>query len=249
MKIEEIQKYARLLSGNDFDFFNRVWNTPENIYLNRLKAIGFLNKAKVLDAGFGFGQWLIPISKLNIETVGIEYSYIRYETMVKIVKDQNIQNIELLHGSIENIKLNDNEFDAVFCYSVIQHTDYRKSLAEFYRLLKPGGLLYFNSNGFGWYLHNLIEGHNSTSNFFSKQMAIDAIENSINYYSVGVHKLGTSIITPFAVLISTLEGLGFKKIIYGSEGTLNKNPSVEIKSFFKGKYLNHEGVIEFLCEK
>ena len=60
-----IDKLTSELKDNDADFFKRVWNTNIEIYSNRLKAIGFENQEKVLDAGFGMGQWIIALSELN----------------------------------------------------------------------------------------------------------------------------------------------------------------------------------------
>jgi hypothetical protein len=46
------------LSGNDAEFFGRVWSQDLTVYENRLRAIDFEGKDRVLDAGFGMGQWL-----------------------------------------------------------------------------------------------------------------------------------------------------------------------------------------------
>jgi ubiquinone/menaquinone biosynthesis C-methylase UbiE len=249
MQTNLIHKYAETLKSNDKDFFVRVWNTPDELYINRLKAIAFERLDVVLDAGFGFGQWLLPLSKLNRKVIGIEYSQVRYKTVQSMLSEAHIENIEVLNGSIEKIELPDNSVDAIFSYSVILCTDYRKSLSEFYRVLKPGGKLYFNTNGLGWYLYNLLEGHNSSDTFSARDMAIDSFENTIKYFSQGVHKPGSCIITPSETILMDLKQIGFSEISHGAEGSLKVIPSITAKSFFKGEYYNHEGVIEFLCTK
>ena len=85
---------------------------------NSLKTIGFTNLPCVLDAGFGMGQWTVPLSQQNSELHGIEFSNDRYEA-VKIDFDLNITNAYIQQGSIENLPYEDNKFDAIFCYSVI----------------------------------------------------------------------------------------------------------------------------------
>jgi len=42
--------------------------------------------------------------------------------------------------NIENIDLNNNEFDVVICFHVLEHVDDAKALVEIFRILKPGGL-------------------------------------------------------------------------------------------------------------
>ena len=39
----------------DIGFFNRVWATDINVYLDRIKSIGMYNLESVLDAGCGKG--------------------------------------------------------------------------------------------------------------------------------------------------------------------------------------------------
>src|SRR5688572_15436202 len=96
-----IEKHAKALEGNDRGFFERVWQTPDEIYLTRLKAIGFENLEHVLDAGFGFGQWILPLSKLNRRVSGIEFAQNRFETVQKMFKELGLNDIDLKKGSIE----------------------------------------------------------------------------------------------------------------------------------------------------
>jgi ubiquinone/menaquinone biosynthesis C-methylase UbiE len=246
-----IEKIAQeyLANSNSLDFCIRVWNTDLNTYIDRLDAINFRNQGKVLDAGFGLGQWLFALSQMNKEIFGIEYDETRYLFVKKLFAENNINNVSLVQGSVENLPYEDNTFDSVFSYSVILCTDYRKTLQEYYRVLKPNGKLYFNTNGIGWYLYNLLQGHNDSANFSSKQMAINAFNATINYYSHGVAPDGFCIITPKNIIFNDLEQIGFKNIICNSEGCINQNPSVTAKPFFKGEYCDYEGVTEYLCSK
>lgn len=249
MTSEQIDKYSSFLKGNDLAFFRRVWATSEDIYLNRLKAINFQGFDTILDAGFGFGQWLLPLAKLNRNVVGVEFSEERFKVVSALVNNYEGGNVTVYKGSIEHTSFPDESFDAIFSYSVILCTDYRKTIKEFSRILKPGGKLYFNTNGLGWYLHNLLEGHNSGAGFSSQEMAIHAIENTIHYYGEGIHDQGKSIITPSSIILNDLKTNGFEKVKYGPEGTVKENNHIETIPFFKGEYYGHEGVIEFICTK
>jgi len=247
-KIEEIKKIGKKhLEGNDINFFNRVWSSDFSIYQNRLKSISFSDHNIVLDAGCGVGQWSLVLSNLNKNVVSIDVCDKRINTLKEISKSLNITNITSSVESIDNLSFSDNSFDAIFCYSAIYFTDIKKTLKEFYRVLRKGGKLYFSTNGLGWYLHNLIDGHNSSSDFDSKQMAIDTLKNSIEYYSSGIKKPG-QIVTPTQVIDRLLKEIGFKNIRCGADGTL-KDLDLETISFYPESYYNNEGVYEILTTK
>lgn len=249
MNQQVIDRIKLRFEGNNKYFFDRVWSTPSDVYLTRVKAIGFEGKQNVLDAGFGMGQWLPALAALNKNVFGIEFDKERYEPVQELTGLLGLGNVHLDHGSIEQLPYADEQFDAIFSYSVILCVDYRKALMEFYRVLKPGGKLYFNTNGLGWYLHNLLEGHNHSEGFSSKQMAIDAFNSTIKYFSEGKTTPATCIITPKFTILKDLEGIGFRNTILDSEGHINVKKDLNPKPFFKGEYCNEEGVFEVLTQK
>lgn len=64
----------------------------------------------------------------------------------KLLKRAN-KNVETMTFSGEDIPFNDNSFDWLVCWNVIDHTPRpAKMAAEMYRVLKPGGLLMFEVN-------------------------------------------------------------------------------------------------------
>lgn len=250
--IETIKQYASkyLNEGNNQAFCERVWSTDGNIYKNRLKALNFIDKENILDAGFGLGQWTFAMTFLNKQVTGIEFDETRYNFTKNVFENCKVTNANLQQGSIEDMPFPENHFDAIFSYSVILCTDYRKALKEFYRVLKPGGMLYFNTNGLGWYLYNLLEEHNNSSNFSSRKMAIDAIESTIYYLSGLPLERGKSLIMPEKTTTRYLEKLGFEILQKGAEGTINiLKEKITTTSFFKGEYYEKEGVYEILCRK
>lgn len=234
----------------DKDFALRVWKTDNLIYEKRIKALSFENLDLVLDAGCGAGQWLAALSKLNKKTIGLEYDLERCTFTKNTMAQLGIKNTDVFQGSVEKIDFQDNVFDAIFSFGVILCADYRKALKEFYRVLKPGGKLYFNTNGLGWYLYNMINTHNDSKDFSSKEMAKVAISTTIHYYATNqfISKKYAAVITPKDVVEKDLKDLGFKNIIISAEGTINFSKE-KINSFFKGEYEGYEGVTEYYCEK
>lgn len=236
------------LIDNDKAFFMRVWNTDPSVYRKRLEAIGFKNFSNVLDAGSGFGQWTSELAKLNENVTAFEYSSQRLSASQKIMGEMKIGNCKFIQGTIEAIPFKDGFFDSIFAYSSILCTDYRKTLKEFHRVLQANGRLYFNTNGLGWYLYNMIDGHNSIASFSSRQMAIDTIKDSFKYYIDGVHQPGSTLLMDRQIVVKELIEMGFEVIAHEAEGTINLTKEI-ITPFFKGEYYGEEGVFEILAVK
>lgn len=242
----------RHLPEKDIEFFRRVWSADVTTYENRLKAIGFTRLDNVLDAGCGFGQWAVTLARLNKNVSAIDISEGRIKVLDGITEHLNISNLTAAIGSIEKTGYANNQFDAVFSYSVLYFTNYTKTISEFARILKPGGKLYVCTNGLGWYLHNLINGHNTSVHFNSQQMAIETIENSLTFYATGNHEAGKQIITPKEMVVRCLTQNGFESICCADEGTIQatgESTNFTLKPFYKGEYFGKEGVYEILCYK
>ena len=95
------------------------------------------------------GQWLRALAGLNESVTGLEYATERVVVSSEILTQMQIGNARVVQGAAEAIPFADQSFDAIFSYSVLLLTDYRKALAEAWRVLKPGGKFYFNTNGLG----------------------------------------------------------------------------------------------------
>ncbi|MCK4846046.1 MAG: class I SAM-dependent methyltransferase [Deltaproteobacteria bacterium] len=246
-----LDKTAKLLpTERDRDFFLRVYKTSEDVYRRRLRGIGFLNMESVLDAGCGFGQWSIALASLNKEVHSVELDADRLRTAKCVAQETGAKNITFMQGNIEEIAAKDESFDAIFCYSVIYYTDFRKTLREFFRLLKPKGKLYFSTNGLGWYIHNIIDKPYPSADFDPRQIAIETIKNSFEFFRKGDKTEPGSIVMPRHIVIEALVEAGFNKIIADGEGKINSvKDDVPPISFFKESYYGEEGVYEILCEK
>lgn len=246
---ESLTNNVNFESEIDKQFFKRVYSTPKKIYKDRLSSIGFEKKEKILDAGCGFGQWTRILSELNENIYAVDSEYYRVNIAKEILKINQRKNISFHVGSIENLPFGDNTFDAIISYSVIYWTDFKKSLQEFYRVLKPNGVVYFVANEPGWYLYNLMTGHSSASDYNARLYAIKTFFSTIKYFITGKKSKGSSIILSRHSVFKFMKSIGFRKIIYAEEGHIQINKDIESHPFYPKKFLGLGNVFEIWAEK
>ena len=97
---------------------------------------------KVLDAGCGDGSTLSLLRKqFDVESFGIDISDKALEKALLLSKQENL-NIEFKKADVRSVPYPSNYFDLILSWGVIEHFDnYELAIDEFYRTLKPGGVL------------------------------------------------------------------------------------------------------------
>ncbi|MEK6790291.1 MAG: class I SAM-dependent methyltransferase [Deltaproteobacteria bacterium] len=105
------------------------------------KAASFLsaqlpNNARLLDVGCGYGFFLSEIKAISrIKASGIDVS----KTAVSVASGRGLD-VQL--GTLDTIKFDDNAFDAITMFYVLEHIpDPARALREIRRILKPEGAL------------------------------------------------------------------------------------------------------------
>lgn len=243
-------KYQELLCTRDYQFLQRVYATPEKRYANRLKAVGFCDRSNVLDAGCGFGQWSLALAHLNKRVCAVDVHIQRLRFLREIVEKSDVKNLHVKMSLLEQLPYDDNAFDAVFCYGVLFCTDWKKTLREFYRVMKKGAVLYLTATGIGWYAHLWKNKPNETHDYNPRLYAAQSFMNTVQYNNAGTVPRYADVIIEQTELTDYLSVVGFHVMAVGDEGTLrvNKNGR-KPKPFFKGEYYGLEGVYEILAKK
>ena len=122
-----------------------TWGGPRSIKTIR---DNLLQGSRVLDAGCGNGRHLLPLSR-HYQTIGIDISKTALEGS-KTYLQKSGQHSEHLVSNITDLPFNDNSFDGIVCYGVLQHLLADERLAatkEFKRVLSPDGFLFFEAFG------------------------------------------------------------------------------------------------------
>lgn len=129
-----------------YDFLNHFLSLGIDIYW-RKQAIKILKKHQpdqVLDIATGTGDFAIEALKANpSKIIGVDIS----EGMLAVGRDKMIkkgyeERISLELGDSENLRFDDNTFDAVIAsFGVRNFENLEKGLAEMNRVIKPGGII------------------------------------------------------------------------------------------------------------
>jgi len=236
------QNVESRMKNRNLHFLKRVYSGDLSRYYRRLRALGFENFGRVLDAGAGFGQWSIILSDLNEEVYGIDIDAERISTAQAIAEFNKIGNLRLSVSALENLSFPNNFFDAIFCYSVIYHTNEKIVLKKFYEILKRGGLLYISFNCIGWYLYLLVGRGLIKQEKVSFKKACYAILGTMIGRKKGSHALAKKKVARM------LEDRGFSIVDMKGDGKINVK-SDDMFAFYNEKYFGLDGVIEILAKK
>jgi SAM-dependent methyltransferase len=92
---------------------------------------------RILDAGCGDGRYSIYLSELGYKNI----------TAVDLLDKSPKDNLSYQKASVDELPFENDSFDFVFSNSVIFYVDPpSKALAEFHRVMKPGGLVIFTAH-------------------------------------------------------------------------------------------------------
>lgn len=214
-------------------------------YAARLRAIGFCQLDRILDAACGMGQWSLAMAGLNGHVEGIDINAGRLDVAAALARAAGRTNCSLRSAPMEQLPYDDAEFDAVFCYGAFMFADMPRALAEFRRVLRPGGRVYLNANSSGWYAHLLIDRGLAKANLRIIRSAAFMIVQTLLRRSrnrvVGMRWLGRR-----------LGAAGFRVVANGAEGTicLDEQPDQpRPDAAYPRSFYGLPAVIEVLAQK
>jgi SAM-dependent methyltransferase len=231
----------------DRDFFLRVYGTPREVYVERLRAVGFEGHGRVLDAGCGFGQWSLALAQLNDRVHACDVSWLRTAAVREIARAED-RHVDVCQSTIDALPYASASIDAIFCYGAVFFTDYRVTFREFSRVLVPGGQLYVSANGLGWYLHNLLTAHKPSRDFSPRRMALETLANTLAF-NLGRFRPGRQIVIPPSTARRALDRAGFDVVHWGGDGEVSVQPGLTVRRFFAGRQYGFVSVYEVVARK
>jgi ubiquinone/menaquinone biosynthesis C-methylase UbiE len=122
-------------------------------------------RPRVVEIGSAQGLMLVSLARMGFEAYGIEPWQPAVEQARRLAQSMNVE-IRIDRGFAESLPYPDNFCDCVLAFSVMEHTkDLGQALRECHRVLKPGGVVWFNISSavcptqseiawfpcFGWY--------------------------------------------------------------------------------------------------
>ena len=132
-------------SRNPLKLWSRRWEYP--FASERVQAFARENAdrpLKMLDAGSGvtYFPYLLCERVANLSVICSDYNATYKPVFEGINRAVPNSRVEFREGLLQKLPVADREIDILCCISVLEHTgDYPAAVAEFARVLKPGGLL------------------------------------------------------------------------------------------------------------
>lgn len=108
--------------------------------------------AQVLDVGFGACTQLAAVEANGGVAYGVELD----PDLVHAARARGFTNVQ--QAPAEGLPFPDGTFDGVICKVVTPYTDEAKAIAEWARVLRPGGTALVSYHGAGYYLRYLLDG-------------------------------------------------------------------------------------------
>ena len=102
-------------------------------------------ESRVIDVGCGGGYASERMARLGMQVVGVDPSSPSLEAAAEHALLKGLA-IDYRHGTGEALPVKDASCDVAFCCDVLEHVeDVQQTLNEIFRVLKPGGLFFFDT--------------------------------------------------------------------------------------------------------
>ncbi len=196
----EISEYRNIYQNEATHFF--YVNTHGTVISFIKKYFTIKSRIKILDAGCGTGLLLKKISPF-----GQVYGVDNHQEAIALSRKRGLKNVRL--ASVSSLPFKPETFDLITCIDVLYHKDIssdRKVLKEFYRVLKPGGVLILKNPAYDW-----LRGHHDSIVHTAHRYTKSELNSKLQRAGFKIKKItyAYTFIFPF-VLLKRVSGRFFK---------------------------------------
>ena len=116
-----------------------IMRNLEGSFLAQMMKKWLPKEGKILEGGCGLGQWVLYLKGKGYNIVGVDFA----KATIKQVKNL-FPDLPVIVGDILSLPFHNKAFSAYLSFGVIEHFEEgpAKALAEAYRVLEEGGLLF-----------------------------------------------------------------------------------------------------------
>ena len=116
-------------------------------------------------------------------------------------------------------------------------------------MLKPGGTLYLCTNGFGWYLWNIIKNHNHSEDYSPRLYGLKTIFNSFVYFFTNNKSKSSSLIMSKSATKNALLDVGFRNIDILNDKVSQSSGTPAPMGIYPQKYYFFSNVYDVIATK
>lgn len=149
-------------------------SVPPHVSCRRFLTAGIDGPITVLDVGCGYGELMGELTGGGCTVLGVEID-------ADLVRHCQEAQLRVTQGSAEEIPFPEASFDAVVCSVVLPYTDERRAVAEWARVLKPGGVVNVTGHGLGYGLEMVLRGRGWKRRLYGLRM----LANTAVYQTTG----------------------------------------------------------------
>lgn len=147
---DEIERIGKRIISKNYpqltEYYHNQFEPPKvEMFSDLAENIGIYGDT-LLDAGGGTGNLSFPARRFFSQVVCMDKNSEAVKAGKTISQGLHLNNMHFISGDLEKTKFHDSYFDAIYCRGVIHKVQLEKTFSEFYRILKPGGILFFAVN-------------------------------------------------------------------------------------------------------
>ena len=143
-RLKSTDPLAAVLTYNAPKILNECYNKWEIKSLQKALPHSLAGK-KVLDIGWGTGRISLTLAKLGADVTSLDLSAAMLKHLKLEARKRKVASrIITINSSADKLPLNDNLFDIVTCFGLLEHLPSpvrRKTIIEAFRVLKPKGMM------------------------------------------------------------------------------------------------------------